>query len=179
VKTTGSALLALFAVGAAGCGATDANDPAGDPPATVTFSLHNGGATPVYLYEQCILKLTITQVAEPARVIGLLDGCPVCDCGDTQCQGYLCGACFMGGVEVAANAMRPFTWSAVDVDLGTQNGRMCMNQQTLPAGQYRIDVPVYPTPEDAMARANPRLVTQTFQVPADQTIVVPLAASSP
>jgi len=179
MRSSGSALLAFVASAAAlGCG-TSTSDPPDDPPATITFSLHNGGSAPVYLFEQCILNLTISQVADPARVIGLLDGCPVCDCGDTQCRGYVCGACFMGGVEVAANAMRPFTWSAVDVDFGTQNGTTCMQKRTLPAGQYRIDVPVYPSAEDAMTRRNPRVVTQTFQVPAAETIVVPLAAISP
>jgi hypothetical protein len=174
MRSAGSALLALFAAtSTTACGTTD--PPPRDPPATITFSLQNSGAAPVWLFERCIVDLKITQVAEPGRVIGLLDGCPVCDCGDSQCQGYVCGPCFMGGVEVAPSATRPFTWSAVDVDFGTDNGRTCMQKQTLPAGQYRIDVPVYPTAEDAMARTNPRSVTQTFELPGTETVVVPLS----
>ena len=45
-----------------------------------------------------------------------------------------------------------------------------------PDGPYRIDVPVYPTAEDAVARTGARIATQSFVVARArrQSVTVPL-----
>jgi hypothetical protein len=169
------AVIATQAVLLLGCG-TPTQEPV-DPPPPVTFSLQNGGATSVYLFEQCILDLGITDLSS-SRLIGRAAGCPICDCAQTTCPAIACGACFSGGVEVAATAAREYLWSPVDVSIQPRAGSQCSRTQILPAGQYRIDVPVYPTADDAAAKSNGRLVTRTFELPATETIVIPLVPAS-
>ena len=69
---------------------------------TVTFDLQNVGPTPVYVYQGCLLDLTLTQLSDPPHVIGRASGCGICDCAATSCQPVTCGPCYAGGVEVSA-----------------------------------------------------------------------------
>ena len=47
----------------------------------------------------------------------------------------------------------------------------------MPSGQYRIDVPVYPTLADATARMYGRTATQSFDLPVDGIVDVQLGLS--
>ena len=169
----GTALGAIAAQAVVGWGCGSLTPEPTDPPAPVTFSLQNGGATPVYLFEQCVLDLGITEL-ESSRLIGRAGGCPICDCAQTTCPAIACGPCFSGGIEVAASAAREYLWSPVDISIQARAGSQCSRTRILPPGHYRIDVPVYPTAEDAAVKANGRLVTQTFDLPAVAPIVIPL-----
>ena len=148
----------------------------GDP-APLTFSLQNGGLTSVYLFEGCVLDLTITALIDPPQAIGLPDGgCGVCDCAAQSCPQVVCGPCYFGGLEVAPGAAQPFSWTPVDVTYEARATSSCSRSRVLPAGRYRIDVPVYASPEDANAKTGARIASQTFDLPASD-LVVQLGAS--
>src|SRR6476659_445030 len=88
------ALLAALAVAGCGSGHLD-QPPPPQLPAPLTFQLQNGGTTSVYLFESCVLDLTITSLAEPPHAIGLPGGgCGICDCTAPTCPPVACGACY-------------------------------------------------------------------------------------
>jgi len=69
-------------------------------------------------------------------------------------------------------------WNAVSVTYETAPTGSCERKHALPAGQYRIDVPVYASPEDALAKTGARIATQTFTLPvAGDTLPVALGVS--
>jgi hypothetical protein len=176
--TTGSAGAAGGSGGHGGvgdAGADDATQTVVPPePYTVTFDLQNGGASSVYLYEGCLLELTITELADPTHVIGRGGGCGVCDCAAASCPAVSCGACFMGSLEVTAGGKASYAWGAVDQVPGTRGAMSCETTNVLPAGRYRIDVPVYESEADAASRINARTASQTFDLPPPGVVVVPL-----
>jgi hypothetical protein len=154
-----AASMALALAGACSTKATDA----GTPPSTVTFALHNDSVPTVYLFQDCLLDLTITSLAEPPHVIEREGPCG-CDCSESSCP--VCGPCFQGSREVAGGALVSEYWSAVSVTYEPAPTGSCERKHSLPAGPYRIDIPVYTSADDAAARAGARNATQTFVLPA-------------
>jgi hypothetical protein len=132
----------------------------------------------VYLFESCVLELTITSLAAPPRTIGLPGGgCGICDCTAPTCPPVACGACYQGGLEVAAGGAQTYFWIPANVAYEPRAQSNCSRTNLLPAGHYRIDVPVYANAEDAAAKTTARIASQTFDLPATtDTIAVPLAA---
>jgi len=121
-------------------------------PPPITFSLQNGGATSVYIYEGCTPDLTITQLSTPPIVIGNpADGCGICDCAQTICPAVVCGARYQGGLEIAAAGGQQYLWSPVDMSYETRGTTQCSHTGILPPGHYRIDAPVYTSNADAVA----------------------------
>ena len=54
----------------------------------------------------------------------------------------------------------------------------CQRLHALPAGSYRIDLPVYAFEADAAAKVLPRVVTQTFTLPApDDAVMIPVGTA--
>jgi hypothetical protein len=78
----------------------------------------------------------------------------------------VCGACFQGSREVAGGTTVSEYWSTVTVTYEPAPTGSCERKHALPAGQYRIDVPVYGSAEDAAAKMGARIATQTFTLPA-------------
>jgi hypothetical protein len=83
-------------------------------------------------------------------------------------------------VDVGASINEP--WRAVNVTYEPRPTGTCERQHTLPAGAYRIDIPVYSVPRTPQAiedgTAVPRTATQTFTLPApNDTVAVPVGAS--
>jgi hypothetical protein len=146
-------------------------------PYTVTFDLQNGGASSVYLYQGCLLELTITELADPTHSIGRGGGCGVCDCAAASCPAVTCGACYMGSMEVTAGGKASYAWGAVDQVTGTRGTMACQTTKVLPAGHYRIDVPVYASDADAASLTGARTASQSFDLPATGAVVVQLAVS--
>jgi hypothetical protein len=147
-----------------------------EPQAAINFFLRNDSATPVYLYLGCVLDLNITSLADPTKPIGRTAGCG-CSCSDPSCTSPpLCGGCFQGSVEVAATSSMSFTWEPVDLSYEARGTFSCVRVRALPAGDYRIDVPVYATAEDAATKTNARIASRTFTVPGG-TVIVSLSAS--
>jgi hypothetical protein len=164
------------AAGTTGTGGTGGTG--GLPPSTVvTFELLNNSAATVYLFQECWVESTITSLADPPHVIERPGPCG-CDCAQAVCP--LCGACFQGSREVAAGAVMQEFWSPASVTyepapppVGT-----CSRTHALPDGPYRIDIPVYPTAEDAVARTGARIATQSFALPVlDESVTVALGVS--
>ena len=84
----------------------------------------------------------------------------------------MCGACFAGPLDVATGTMRTESWSTVKVTTEpTPTSGSCERRTALPYGPYRIDVPVYPTLADAMARMLGRTASQSFDLPLAGDVV--------
>jgi hypothetical protein len=132
-------------------------------PSTVTFELRNDSVPALYLFQNCLLDLTITSLSAPMRVVEREGPCG-CDCGVASCP--VCGPCFAGPREIAGGGMVSEYWNAVSVTYETAPTGSCERKHALPAGQYRIDVPVYASAEDALSRTGGRIATQTFALPA-------------
>jgi hypothetical protein len=145
-------------------------------PSTVTFELRNDSVPALYLFQNCLLDLTITSLADPARVVEREGPCG-CDCGVASCP--VCGPCFAGPREVAGGGMVSEYWSAVTVTYETAPTGSCERKHALPAGQYRIDVPVYASAEDALTKTGGRIATQTFTLPAPTDAVTVALGVSP
>ncbi len=147
-------------------------------PEAVTFELENDTASTLWLYQGCLLEMTITELSEPPHVIGRPDGCGVCDCAIASCPPVACGVCFQGGLEVAPASHTTYAWSSIDMTYETRGNVQCSHTRVLPAGHYRVDVPVYTTLADATAKLGARFVSKTFELPATETIVIPLTGGA-
>ena len=163
-------------LGATGTGGTTGTGGAGgsvEPPAaTITFELLNNSVPTVYLFQECFVEYTITSLAGSPEVIARPGPCS-CACGQSICP--LCGQCLQGSLELAGGAVMNDQWSTVSVTYEPAPTGSCERRHTLPAGPYRIDVPVYPTAEDAVARTGARIATQSFALPAPaDSVMVPL-----
>jgi hypothetical protein len=177
VKSLGLAAL-WCALGLGACGGGGHLTAPVPNPTPLTFALQNGGSTSVYLFEDCVLDLTITEMVNPPQMVGLPGGgCGVCDCGASSCPPVACGACYDGGLEVAAGATQAYVWTPVDVQYETGATATCSRTQLLPAGQYRIDVPVYASADEAAAKTGARVATATFSLPGADNISVALAGN--
>jgi hypothetical protein len=146
------------------------------PPAPITFQLQNDAPSALFIYMGCNPDLTLTELTTPAKILGLPVGCGICDCAAATCPQVVCGACYAGSYEIPATSTMPWSWSPVDMSYEPRGTTTCSHTRGLPAGRYRIDVPVYERVEDAMAKVNGRVVTREFTLPADGPVVVPLAA---
>jgi hypothetical protein len=167
-------LIAITTAGSAGaCGTNTLGTGTPPTPSTVTFELRNDGVAAVYLVQNCSINLTITSLADPAHVVEREGPCG-CDCGVAACP--VCGPCWAGFPEVAAGGTMSEYWNAVSVTYEPAPTGSCERKHALPAGQYRIDVPVYASPEEAaVGGAGARIATQTFTLPApNDTVTVAL-----
>jgi hypothetical protein len=167
-------LIALTGVLAAGaCGSSTLGPKL--QPSTVTFQLRNDGASTVYLFENCTIEYTITSLADPVHAIARQGTC-ACACDQSSCP--VCGPCFAGPRDVAVGAMLAESWNSVSVTTEPTPAGSCERATPLPYGRYRIDVPVYPTAADALARMYGRTITQTFDLPvAGDAVDVQLGVS--
>ncbi len=154
-------------------------------PPTVTFEFQNGGATSVYVYvaAACVVDMTVTELVDPPVSIGLLRGQGgTCDCsvvGPCAFQGTpfkFCPGPVGSSLEVAAGAVVYEWWTPVDLTYVTVGARTCSETTLIPTGHYRVDVPVYASQADSSARTRARVVSQTFDLPATEAVVLPLAA---
>lgn len=169
-------LLVAVAAGAALAGACGKGsiDP-GPPPTVVTFELRNDGIATVFLMQECLTDYTITSLADPVHVITREGPCG-CDCALATCP--VCGACFQGSREVAIGTAVTDYWTTVSVTSVPRPSGSCEQKQTLPDGPYRIDVPVYASDADAIARTGARTATQSFDLPAPgDSVTVQLGVS--
>jgi hypothetical protein len=151
---------AVIAALAGACN-TDSLEP-GPPASTITVNLHNDGGTALYLFQNCLLDYTITSLADPVHVVTREGPCG-CDCGQSSCP--LCGPCFAGPREVVAGSVLTDSWTTVSVTTESTPTGSCERKRALPYGAYRIDVPVYPSADDALAKTSARTATQSFALP--------------
>ena len=167
--------IALAAVCAGACSRDLDTPPTPDPPTTISFDLRNDGASPAYVFETCIVDFTITSEADPNTPITRVAGC-ICTCEQApQCP--LCGPCFSGPREIAAGGKLTAYWTTASVTTETRGNIGCQIVHPLPAGSYRIDLPVYASEADATAKLSPRTVTQTFTLPPPSDVItLPVAA---
>lgn len=166
-------IIATAALAAIGCSSNTATPPRS--PVSITFQLHNDGIGTVYVFESCQLDFTITSLADPVHTITLSSGC-ACQCGQT-CP--VCGPCFEGPLDLAVGGMMTEEWSTVDVTTEQTPTGSCERSTPLPDGAYRIDVPVYATRDDALARTSGRTASQTFTLPVAGNVVHVQLGESP
>ncbi len=168
---------AVACVGLGACSRDlDTTDPQPDPePRSVNLHLQNGGASAAYVYQGCLVDFRITSLANPSVTINRVEGC-VCECGQNACP--VCGACYAGPREIPAGEEVIAPWLTASVTTETSPIGGCQRLHTLPAGSYRIEVPVYSFEADAAAKVLPRVVTQVFTLPApDDTVVIPVGTA--
>jgi hypothetical protein len=167
-------MIATMALAAGACGSNSGGTPP-PPPATITFQLHNDGISTIYVYEGCQLDFTITSLADPVHTIALSAGC-ACTCGQA-CP--VCGPCFEGALDLTVGDMMIAQWNTVDVATQQTPTGSCERTMPLPYGPYRIDVPVYPSHDDAVAKTSGRTASQTFTLPVTGNVVHVQLGESP
>ena len=161
------------ATGGAGLGGAPASCPlptTTSGPLSTTFRFRNSGSAPVFLHTECgMLSYQVSsctsgytdQVAVPVF-------CPPCLCG-VGC--VTCGMCAPDiGVQVAPGTTTQVAWDASL--LVQQPGGDCSTKVGLPAGLYRVSIPIYATQADATAQSNPlRVLTTDFSLSSTTTVV--------
>jgi hypothetical protein len=172
-----AAILAL-AVACATLGACSRDlDPTDPEPTTVSLKIQNDGPSTAYVYRACVLDFTITSLANPSVPINRVEGCAVCECSQTSCP--ICGACYEAPEEIAAGGQLTESWLTVNVTTENRKIGSCQRLHALPAGSYRIELPVYRTQADAAAKVLPRVITQVFTLPApDDTVAIPIGVGN-
>lgn len=152
----------------------DATSPEPDP-TTIRFELRNDGTVPVHVFESCIVDFKITSLADPNAPLTPVAGC-VCTC-DQAPRCPTCGQCFVGTHEIAVGGQFTAYWLTASMTTETRGNVGCQRLHTLPAGAYRIDLPVYASEADATAKVSARIVTQTFTLPPPSDLItIPVAA---
>lgn len=149
------------------------------PPVPIMFRLTNDGPAAWYVHAECNLGWTFTELRNPTEAIGLPTGCGVCDCSVSSCPPVTCGPCHSGWIEVPAGSKQTWYWTPIDMSYETRGNTVCSHTRGLSAGQYRIDLPIYASMADAIAKVNGRVLTQEFSLPSVEPVVIPLAAASP
>ena len=167
-------MIATMALTMGACGSSTGGPPA-PPPVTITFQLHNDGISTIYVFEGCQLDYTITSLADPVHAIARTGGC-ACACGH-ECP--VCGACFEGPLEMATGGMMISEWSTVNVTTEPTPTGSCERTTPLPEGPYRIDVPVYPSHDDAVAKTSARTASASFTLPVVGNVVHVQLGESP
>ncbi len=170
-------ILTIAAIGllTGACGSTTSSDP-GKTPATITFQLHNDGISTVDVMVNCQINLTITSLADPVHTIDREGAC-ACDCAQSSCP--VCGPCWAGPREVPVGTMTSESWNAVSVTTQQTPAGSCERRTALPDGPYRIDVPVYPSADDALAGTAGWTTSQTFNLPVAGNVVDVALGASP
>jgi hypothetical protein len=138
---------------------------------SVTLQLQNGGAEAAYVYQGCLIDYKITSLADPSAPINRVAGC-ICACGQNVCP--TCGQCYAEPREIPAGEQITESWltASVTSEPGGVTGS-CQRLNPLPAGSYRIELPVYVTHAEAAAKVLPRVVAQVFTLPApDDTVTI-------
>jgi hypothetical protein len=166
-RLSGVVLLAALA------GACNQDGKLTPPPSVVTFQLRNDGSSNVILYQNCIVAFTIASVDDPARTIARQTTCG-CDCTMAACPVCASGPCFPGPFEVPVGGVVTEPWLAVNVTFEPRAQGTCERKHTLPAGQYRIDVPVYTSLDPEEAEIS-RTASQTFELVERMNTVVSVA----
>jgi len=156
------------------CGSTS-SDP-GKTPSTITFQLHNDSVSTVAVMVNCQINYTITSLADPVHIIDREGAC-ACDCAQSSCS--VCGPCFAGPLEVATGTMVTDSWNAVSVTTQPTPAGSCERRTALPDGPYRIDVPVYPSADAALAGTSGWTTSQTFTLPVTGNVVDVALGASP
>ena len=141
---------------------------AGQSPYSVTFRLHNSDSSSVFLHTGCFAPFQVASCASGyTDQLANLDVCP-CLC-NAVCP--FCGECYPDGAEaIEPDATKEWPWTAtllVNSRDGTNKGTSCKTSVDLPAGRYRVSIPLFATAENGLAQT-PVLHTATadFQLPA-------------
>ena len=139
---------------------------------SVTFRLHNGGSSPVFLRTDCLPPFEVSSCASAyTDQLANLDFCP-CICG-SSCP--MCGPCLPAdGEALDPGATKEWPWTATVLvatgDVSTGTG--CKSPSDLPAGRYRFSVPLFASAADAIARAPVlRNAAANFELPAADDVV--------
>lgn len=161
------------ATGGAGVGGAAASCPVpttSSGPLSTTFRFPNSGSAPVFLHTECgMFSYQVSSCASGyTDQVAVPVFCPPCLCG-SKCS--TCGPCAPdSGLEVDPGMTTQLTWDASL--LVQQPGGDCSTKVGLPAGLYRVSIPIYATQADATAQSNPlRVLTTDFSLSATTTVV--------
>lgn len=134
-------------------------------PYATTFKLTNTQGMPLYLYQGCWITHSIKSCAD-----GYSSDLPTQEFCMTECGTgngcVVCGACYAQPLLLQPGESAEITWSGQLYDVVDGPACACYNSSNAPSGIYRIDVPVFLTPEAAQAQQPSFTVITEFQLPS-------------
>jgi hypothetical protein len=131
------------------------------PPLSVTLRFSNSGPSPLWLWIECLLDCELTSCGDQyAAPLTISAGCGTGDCSiATGCDVPFCGVCPFQGQMVSAGGYHDFAWGGQTYTFGTNlSGCSCYVAHDVPAGFYRVSVPVW-TADPGMVRTMPTYTT--------------------
>ncbi len=140
-------------------------------PYAVTFQFTVGTGQVAFLAEDCYTQFQVTSCASAyVDPVGMHGDCTI-DCSEvTGC--IECGACPSGAILVSQGSPHNVAWDGMQYFFNlNSSGCTCHTSTEAPAGKYRVEVPVYPTEEDALSYTNGVVLTHEFDLPAPDGIV--------
>ena len=146
-------------------------------PFSVTFRFKNRSSRPLFRYRGCTSEVEIASCASSySDQLANRDPCP-CDCMSANCPA--CGACYHEGTPLAPEAVFEQLWDGrVEVMSTRVDGLPCNDRKAVPAGRYRVRLPIYATAADAKAHTPTVLVaTADFELPSPTGGVVEIDIS--
>lgn len=159
------------------CGSVE--NPVGTAPFVTKFRFRNGSAAPLFLRAGCLLEYRITSCERcHADDLGPAFTCGVCRCDDATCRpgGVACGACQEDrGERIEPGGVLETSWSGTALRTGDTAG--C--HAPLPAAHYGLELFVYDSAADAVARRGGRTVKFSFPLGAAETFDFDVGAPSP
>lgn len=140
-------------------------------PYAVTFQFVVGAGQSAFLREDCYTQFTVTSCASAyADDVGLHGDCTG-DCANSM-ECIECGACPEAAIQISDAAPHSESWDGVQYLFSiNQAGCACHTAVNAPAAKYRVQVPVYPSEQDAINQQNGVMVYQEFDLPAPNGIV--------
>jgi hypothetical protein len=114
------------------------------PPFSVTLRFANNGSTPLWLWVECTLDFELTS-CEDSTPLGINPGCTV-DCALSPMGCIDCGMCPAQSALVSVGGYYDYLWNGQTYTFGTTpSGCSCHVPHDVPAGWYRVSVPVWTT----------------------------------
>ena len=146
------------------------------PPYRTIFQLINTGSEDIWLLEECRLRFTVSACASGYEPVALWADCTL-DCGDPTSGCIACGPCMQNAIRVAPSEAYEVTWDGITYTFSTTaEGCTCSTGHPAPAARYRVSVPVFASPDAALASVPARTVDFDFDLPVafDGVVTVPL-----
>ncbi len=140
-------------------------------PFPVTFRLRNDGPQPLIVRwgGGCAWDFRISSCASSfTDALQPRDPCP-CLCEFSGCPS--CGACGPEEEAIAPGRSSDRQWEGGLLVEQPRGQSTCLEPRTVPAGLYRLSLPVYASSEDARRSAPLRTVVKDFSLPAAGAVV--------
>jgi hypothetical protein len=142
-------------------------------PYPVSFVFTNNGAANSYLLEECRLRYDVKTCADDYQTPLAIEASCTIDCADTTGGCIVCSPCMQSMYAVGPGVSHSDFWAGHGYTFDTTpEGCACHAQFVAPAGKYRIEVPLYDSPDPYSAHlVRTSTVEFTLPAPGDQVYV--------